>query len=103
MPLPDPALARRLFVGGLLASAAFPPVSVSPQPVPRQPASPGGPARLQLLDSQDLRDALGLDAGIVAVIPPGSHLTVLSGPRFMDGYTWYEVFSHHGRGWIAAD
>jgi hypothetical protein len=103
MPLPNPALTRRLFVGGLLASAAFPPVSVSARPIPRQPASPGGPTRLQILHSQDLRDALGLDAKVVAVIPPGSRLTVLSGPRFMDGYAWYEVFSPHGRGWIAAD
>jgi hypothetical protein len=103
MPLPDLTLTRRLFVGGLLASAAFTPVSLAAQPAPRQPSSPGGPAYLHILDSQNLRDALGLDAGIVAVIPPGSDLTLLSGPRFMDGYTWYEVFSPHGQGWIAAD
>lgn len=67
------------------------------------PAQTSGPTHLQVLDPQNLRADLGLDAGILAVLPPGTVVTVLSGPRFMDGYTWYEVYTPYGTGWLAAD
>lgn len=73
--------------------------AVAPAPVART----NGPVRLQMLDLQNLRVDVGLGADILAVIPPSTVVTVLSGPRFMDGYTWYEVASPYGRGWVAAD
>lgn len=76
-------------------------VPVAAAPAPGTPAR--GPAHLQILDLQNLRVDVGLGAQIIAVVPPGTVVTVLSGPRFLDGYTWYEVFSPYGRGWVAAD
>ncbi len=71
--------------------------------VPAPVSPPGGPAHLAVPDRQNLRDDVGLDADILAIVPPGTVVTVLAGPRFMDGYTWYEVFTPYGEGWIAAD
>lgn len=75
-----------------------PPVAA---PIDTSPSS--GPAHLQVLDRQNLRVDIGLGAEILAVVPPGTVVTVLAGPRFLDGYTWYEVFTPYGEGWIAAD
>lgn len=67
------------------------------------PGPAGGPTRLRVLDRQNLRSGLGLVAAPFAVLSPGTVVTILSGPRFLDGYTWYEVSTPYGTGWIAAD
>lgn len=50
----------------------------------------------------NLRKAPGLGAGLAAVLPNGSSLTVTGTPTFADGYWWVAVTSPSGAGWVAA-
>jgi uncharacterized protein YraI len=54
-------------------------------------------------DSLTLRDGAGLDAGVIDSLPGGSTVTIVSGPTDLDGYSWYEVSTDLGDGWVAGD
>lgn len=45
----------------------------------------------------------GLSAAVVASFANGATLTVVDGPRAVDGYTWWLVRGEAGEGWSAAD
>lgn len=52
------------------------------------------------IDVLNIRSAAGLDADIVARVRDGSSLRILDGPRYADGYSWWQVVSEDGvRGW----
>lgn len=100
MPLSRVTITRRRFAGGLLAvplAARIAAAQAAPATLLR------GPTHLEILDSQNLRADLGPEARVLAVLPPGTVVTVFAGPRFLDGYTWYGVVTPYGRGWLAAD
>jgi uncharacterized protein YgiM (DUF1202 family) len=51
-----------------------------------------------------MRSAASTSAGIVAVLPQGAQLTVVSGPTTASGYDWYQVTSSNsGTGYVADD
>jgi uncharacterized protein YgiM (DUF1202 family) len=52
-------------------------------------------------DVLNLRDGAGLDAEIVATLVTGDAVTVVGGPESADGYTWYQVETGAGTGWVA--
>jgi len=42
--------------------------------------------------------------GVVAILPTGSRITVVSGPTSGSGYTWYQVRStQYGTGWVVSN
>jgi len=57
------------------------------------------------VDGLNLRDAPGLDGGVIAPLPLGLALTVLEGPRSVDGFAWYLVQGPDevGQGWVAGE
>jgi hypothetical protein len=52
-------------------------------------------------DGLNLRDAAGLDGGLVDVLPFGSRVTVVDGPVAADDYDWYQLETDLGAGWSA--
>lgn len=99
------AITRRLFaVGAVAAALSLRATAARPASAPSELASPtSGPRHIRTLDRQRLRGGLGLHEVVLAMVPPGTVVTVLSAPRFIDGHTWYEVSSPHCRGWMAVD
>ncbi|MFN8515795.1 MAG: SH3 domain-containing protein [Chloroflexia bacterium] len=55
------------------------------------------------VDGLNLRDAPGLDGGVIAPLPLGLAVTVLEVPRSVDGFSWYLVQSAFGEGWVAGE
>lgn len=54
--------------------------------------------------SLELRTRPSLDSGIIDRHPAGEQVTILYGPEFVDGHTWWRVRRIDGReGWIASD
>jgi uncharacterized protein YgiM (DUF1202 family) len=54
-------------------------------------------------DTANLRGGPGTDYSIVSVLAYGTPVTITDGPTTNNGYTWYEVGSSQGSGWIAQD
>jgi uncharacterized protein YgiM (DUF1202 family) len=54
-------------------------------------------------DVLSLRDAPGLAGGPIASLPGATEVTVVSGPEAADGYSWYEVETSAGTGWLAGE
>jgi uncharacterized protein YraI len=50
-----------------------------------------------------LRTGPGTGYGTIAVLPPGTTVTIISGPTFANTYSWYRVSSPYGTGYVAAD
>lgn len=51
----------------------------------------------------NMRAAPDTSAPIVARLPAGMHLLLVSGPRVADGHQWWEAEGSAGRGWVAAN
>ena len=67
--------------------------------------APQGSTLVVELDGLNLRAAPGLDGPIVAALPAGMRLALLSGPVEVDDLSWYEVASMDQTlsGWVAGD
>jgi hypothetical protein len=53
-------------------------------------------------DSLRLRNAAGLDGRIIVLLPNGTRLRVVDGPRPANGYTWWQLRTPEGNvGWAA--
>jgi hypothetical protein len=51
-----------------------------------------------------LRDAVGLQGQVLAMLPPGTRVTLLDGPQPADGFTWWRARTPDGReGWVAGE
>ena len=74
---------------------------------PPPPAPSGYAAGTALVVSNgpvNMRSGASTSNGIVAVLPTGTRLRVVSGPRTGSGYTWYQVrTSSYVTGWVASD
>jgi uncharacterized protein YraI len=97
-----PALSRRLrivLIAVLLASTASAALlalnSVLAQTV-------GGTA-VVATDALNLRDDSSLDGAVLGVLFTGEVVTVTHGPVVADGYSWYEVDTSLGSGWVAGE
>lgn len=52
----------------------------------------------------NMRTGPGTSNGVVAILPTGSRITVVSGPASGSGYTWYQVRStQYGTGWVVSN
>ncbi|MCL0062473.1 PKD domain-containing protein, partial [Thermodesulfovibrionales bacterium] len=49
-----------------------------------------------------LREAGNLLARVLQMMPEGTEVTILGGPEFADGYTWWKVLYGEQEGWAAA-
>lgn len=79
-----------------------PPPSVEPSPA----ASSGYPypvgSLIQVVaDSVRVREAGATSAEIIGGMPRDTTATVVGGPTEADGFTWFEVASPFGTGWVA--
>ena len=52
-------------------------------------------------DALNLRSGPGLDEDVIEVLYTGKLLVVLDGPESADGYSWYEVDTYAGTGYVA--
>lgn len=79
----------------------------TPPPPPPPPPSSGYTAGTALVVSSgplNMRSGASTGSGIVAVLPTGTKLRVVSGPRSGSGYTWYQVrTSSYVTGWVVSD
>ncbi len=66
---------------------------------------PAGSGVMVQLDGLNLRDTPGLGGAVIAALPLGLTLTLLTGPSDADGYRWYEVQTVDValRGWVAGE
>jgi uncharacterized protein YgiM (DUF1202 family) len=51
----------------------------------------------------NLRADASLSGEVIDVLPDGSAATILDGPVEADGYTWYQVSTDLGDGWVAGE
>lgn len=67
--------------------------------------APTGSTLVVEVDGLNLRAAPGLNGPIIAALPVGLRLAILSGPAAVDGLSWYEVESLDKSlsGWVAGD
>lgn len=50
-----------------------------------------------------LRTGAGTGYATIAFLPPGTRVTIISGPIFANTYGWYRVSTPYGTGWVAGD
>src|SRR4051794_27002791 len=54
-------------------------------------------------DRLNLRSSFSSDSDALAVLVTGDSTTIVDGPVGAEGYTWYEVDTASGTGWVAGD
>lgn len=52
-------------------------------------------------DALNIRDDAGLDANVLDTLTYGFTASVIAGPIYADGYTWYEISTSAITGWVA--
>ncbi len=54
-------------------------------------------------DSVTLRAVAGVDAGVVDSLAGGAEVVVIGGSEVVDGFTWFNVQTDLGTGWVAGE
>lgn len=54
-------------------------------------------------DGLRLRETAGLSGVVVTELPADTAVTVIGGPVSLDGYSWYQVETASGTGWVAGE
>jgi uncharacterized protein YraI len=57
--------------------------------------------RFQVTAELNLRAAAGTGSAVVALLPAGTTGTITGGPSSADGYTWWQVETSLGSGWVS--
>lgn len=97
---------RRFVVPICIAILALAPALAAVRPVAAADLLIGGAAQIVDADGDpvNLRDSASLDAGILAAVPEGSIVDLLSGPVASDdGMAWYRVAFEGQTGYMSAD
>jgi uncharacterized protein YgiM (DUF1202 family)/predicted secreted protein len=91
------------------APTSTPTATPTPTRTPTRTATPV-PAKFQPGDGArtdqqlNLRSAPSTTAGVIALMPAGTLVTVLGGPTLSGGYSWYQVqHPTYGTGWAAGE
>ncbi len=84
----------RTSVADVLAS------DVDPEP---HPQFSEGDEAIVSSDSANMRSGPGTNYDVLAVLVNGTSVTIADGPTTNRGYTWYEVQTDQGTGWVAQD
>lgn len=87
------------WAAGELLDAAAP----LPTPTPTPPPSSGFPigSTVRATTPVNLRSAASTSASVITVLPTNTTGTVTSGPATANGYTWFQVRTALGTGWVA--
>lgn len=56
---------------------------------------------VQVTESLNMRTAAGTNNAVIATLPPGTTGAVTDGPASASGYTWWEIDTSRGTGWVA--
>lgn len=72
----------------------------APTPTPQPGAWPAG-TRARVTQNLNLRATASTSGRLLTTMAVGTIVTVLSGPQSANGYTWYQVQSSYGSGWVA--
>jgi len=70
-------------------------------PPPTGDLKPGDTVRVT--ETLNMRSGAGTGYGIVATLAAGTTGNVLDGPRTANGYTWYQIQTSEGTGWVVRD
>ena len=54
-------------------------------------------------DALNIRDGAGLDANVLDTLTYGFTASVIDGPIYADGYTWFEIQTSAITGWVAGE
>lgn len=77
------------------------PGTPSPAPAPGGRYDAGDTVRVTA--SLNLRSGPSTNNGVITVLSSGTTGTVVSGPRSGSGYTWWQIRTSGGTGWVAQD
>jgi uncharacterized protein YraI len=58
---------------------------------------------VRVTENMNLRSGPSTGYGVVTVLPAGTTGTVLDGPRTGSGYTWWQIRTSRGTGWVVED
>lgn len=72
--------------------------SGSTPPPPSAAFAPGD--QFQVTESLNMRSGAGTGNAIIATLPAGTTGTIAGGPRSANGYTWWQVRTTYGTGWV---
>lgn len=75
--------------------------SGSTAPAPSTGFKIGGTATVT--EGLNLRTGAGTGNSVITVLPAGTRVTLLDGPRSASGYTWWQVRTNYGTGWVVQD
>jgi uncharacterized protein YgiM (DUF1202 family) len=67
------------------------------------PTLAAGDSAVVIDGSLNLRDSATLSGNVVAALADGTAVSVVGGPVAADGYTWYQVDTADGTGWVAGE
>jgi uncharacterized protein YgiM (DUF1202 family) len=72
---------------------------------PTPPAGLPAGTTVQVFDGAlNLRAGASTTNRVIAVLPEGTRLSIVSGPQSGSGYSWYQVQnSEFGTGWVASN
>lgn len=106
------AAVAAVLVAALALGVAYGPLTTSAQTATSAPAAAATPAATTATvftagealvvntDALNLRAADSTSAAVTAVLPTGTAVTIVSGPVSADGYSWYQVTTASGTGYV---
>jgi len=60
--------------------------------------------RVKVTERLNIRQGWGTEGRVLSVLTPGTVATVINGPQYADGFTWWDVrIEGWGTGWVAGD
>lgn len=76
-----------------------------PPVIPEAPSMAAGDTAVVAAggDCLNLRDSASRSGGRISCLPDGTQVTVVSGPVEAGGFTWVQVSSSAGTGWVASE
>lgn len=64
---------------------------------------PSGGKATVATNGLNVRASASTDASVVTVLPQGTQVSILEGPKASGGYSWYRISSASGNGWVVGE